>query len=53
MNKQIGDEHNIIFYTDEDNNIKVEVLLENEDVWLTQNALSKLFDTTRNNIYLN
>ena len=52
MNKQIGDEHNIIFYTDEDNNIKVEVLLENEDVWLTQNALAKLFDTTRNNITL-
>ncbi len=52
MNKQIGDEHNIIFYTDEDNNIKVEVLLENEDVWLTQNALAKLFDTARNNITL-
>ena len=52
MDKQIGDEHNIIFYTDEDNNIKVEVLLENEDVWLTQNALAKLFDTTRNNITL-
>ena len=52
MNKQIGDERNIIFYTDEDNNIKIEVLLENEDVWLTQNALAKLFDTTRNNITL-
>ena len=27
-------------------------MLENEDVWLTQNALAKLFDTTRNNITL-
>ena len=25
MNKQIGDEHNIIFYTDEDNNITLHI----------------------------
>ena len=43
-------ENNIIFYTDEDNNVKIEVILENENVWLTQNSLAKLFDTTRNNI---
>lgn len=49
-NRLIGDENNIIFYTDEDNNTKVEVILENENVWLTQNSLAKLFDTTRNNI---
>lgn len=49
-NEIIDNENNIIFYTDEDNNIKIEVVLENENVWLTQNALAKLFDTTRNNI---
>ena len=30
--------------------MKIEVILENENVWLTQNSLAKLFDTTRNNI---
>lgn len=46
----IDNENNIIFYTDEDNNVRIEVILENENVWLTQNSLAKLFDTTRNNI---
>lgn len=46
----IDNENNIIFYTDEDNNVKIEVILENENVWLTQNSLAKLFGTTRNNI---
>lgn len=50
--KIIGNEKNIIFYNDEAGNTQIEVLLENEDVWLTQNALAKLFDTTRNNITL-
>lgn len=50
--KFIGNEKNIIFYNDEDGNTKIEVLFENENVWLTQIALSKLFDTTRNNITL-
>lgn len=49
-NEIIDNENNIIFYTDEDSNVKIEVMLENEDVWLTQNSLAKLFDTTRNNI---
>lgn len=34
--KIIGNEKNIIFYNDEDGNAKIEVLLENENVWLTQ-----------------
>ena len=52
MDKNIGNEKNILFYNDEEGNTQVEVLLENEDVWLTQTALAKLFDTTRNNITL-
>lgn len=37
MNDKInGNEKKIIFYNDEDVNIKIEVLLENENVWLTQ-----------------
>ncbi len=53
MNNQIiGNENNILFYNDEEGKVKIEVLLENEDVWLTQKFLAKLFDTTRNNITL-
>lgn len=33
-----------IFYNDADGNTKVEVLLENEDVWLNIKALSTLFN---------
>ena len=51
-NQIIGNEKNILFYNDEEGNLKIEVLLENEDVWLTQKSLAKLFDTTRNNITL-
>ncbi len=44
IDKQIGSERNILFYNDEEGNTKVEVLLENEDVWLNTEALSTLFN---------
>ena len=57
-NKLIGNEKNILFYNDEEGNTKVEVLLENEDVWLNTEALATLFNVKRpaitkhiNNIY--
>lgn len=56
--KIIGNEKNIIFYNDEDGNTEIEVLLENENVWLNTEALAVLFDIDRsgvvrhiNNIY--
>ena len=49
-NKLIGNENNILFYNDEEGNTKIEVILEDENVWLNQTSLSKLFETTRNNI---
>ena len=56
--KLIGNEKNILFYNDEEGNTKVEVLLENEDVWLNTKALAALFNVKRpaitkhiNNIY--
>lgn len=56
--KLIGNEKNILFYNDEEGNTKVEVLLENEDVWLNTEALAALFNVKRpaitkhiNNIY--
>ena len=49
-NKFIGNEKNILFYNDEEGNTKVEVLLENEDVWLNADALSILFNIDRSGI---
>ena len=44
--------NDIIFYTTDDGQIKIEVRLEDENVWLTQNAMAELFDTTKQNISL-
>ena len=56
--KLIGNEKNIIFYEDEDGNVKIEVMLKDEDVWLNTLAISNLFNVDRtvitkhiNNIY--
>ena len=56
--KLIGNEKNILFYNDNEGNTKVEVLLQNEDVWLSADALATLFSVKRpaitkhiNNIY--
>ena len=38
--KKIVNEKNILFYNDEEGNTKIEVLLENEDVWLNTEALA-------------
>jgi hypothetical protein len=46
----IGNEKNILFYNDENGNTKVEVLLENEDVWLNTEALASLFNIDRSGI---
>ena len=40
----------IIIYTTDDGQVEIEVRLEDENVWLTQNSMAELFDTTRNNI---
>ena len=54
----IGNENNIIFYEDEEGNVKVEVMLQDENVWLNTFAISNLFNVDRtvitkhiNNIY--
>ena len=52
MNDKIinQDDNKILIYTSDDGQVKIEVRLEDENVWLTQNAMAELFDTTRNNI---
>ena len=56
--KLIGNEKNIVFYTDKDDNVSIEVILQNENVWLNIESLAKLFKIDRtgitrhiNNIY--
>ncbi len=48
--KLIGNEKNILFYNDEEGNTQVEVLLENEDVWLNTEAIATLFNIDRSGI---
>ena len=42
----------IIIYKAEDGQTKIDVRFDGETVWLTQNALAELFQTTKNNISL-
>lgn len=37
----------ILMYQTEDGKTRVEVRFEHENVWLTQNALAELFQTTK------
>ena len=48
--KLVGNEKNILLYNDKEGNIKVEVLLKNEDVWLNIEALATLFNIDRSGI---
>lgn len=50
-NKLIGNKNNILFYTDEEGNTNIEVILQNEDVWLNAQAIAELFDVNDKAIY--
>ena len=41
---------NIIIYTSKDGVIKVDTTIVDDTIWMSQNELAKLFDTTKNNI---
>ncbi len=45
-----GNTPNFILYTTPNGDVKLNVLLQDESVWLTQKALAQLFDTTPQNI---
>ena len=58
MDNTVDNKNDIIFYEDENSNLKIEVLLNDEDVWLNTNAIAELFGVQRpaivkhiNNIY--
>ncbi|MBR2744986.1 MAG: hypothetical protein IKE01_06830 [Clostridia bacterium] len=42
--------NNIVFYTDDEDNISIEVILQNENVWLNVESLTKLFKIDRSGI---
>ncbi|MBP3920568.1 MAG: virulence RhuM family protein [Bacilli bacterium] len=44
--------NNIVIYTSKDGIVKVDTTIVNETIWMSQNELAKLFDTTKNNISL-
>ena len=50
-NKLIGNKNNIVFYTDEDGNTNIEVILQDEDVWLNAQAIAELFEITDKVVY--
>ncbi|MBE6154094.1 MAG: cell filamentation protein Fic [Firmicutes bacterium] len=42
--------NNMIIYVSKDGNIKVDVNIQNEDIWMNQDVMANLYDTTKNNI---
>lgn len=42
--------HDFLIYRDDNNNIKVNVLLINNDIWLTQNLIAELFGVGRSTV---
>lgn len=54
MNNEIMNQDNnkILIYTSDDGQVKIEVRLEDENVWLMQTAMAELFNTTKQNISL-
>ena len=54
MNNEIisQDDNKILIYTSDYGQVKIEVRIEDENVWLTQNAMAELFNTTKQNISL-
>lgn len=40
----------MIIYVSKDGNVKVDVNLQNEDIWMSQDVMANLYDTTKQNI---
>ena len=50
MKNELKNKDNFVIYTTDDNNIDVEVYLEDENLWMTQEQISKLFDKAKSTI---
>ena len=42
--------NNVIIYVSKDGNVKVDVNIKNEDIWMSQDVMANLYDTTKQNI---
>ena len=42
--------NNMIIYVSKDGNVKVDVNIQNEDIYMSQDVIANLYDTTKNNI---
>jgi hypothetical protein len=52
MNDNLPTQGELLVYQNEDGDVKLHVRLENETVWLTQQMMAELFQTTQQNISL-
>ena len=50
MNTDVKPKNDIVFYEDDAGNLKIEVLLQEENIWLTQEQISKLFSKAKSTI---
>lgn len=50
MKNELKNKDNFIIYTTDDNNVDVEVYLEDENLWMNQEQISKLFDKAKSTI---
>lgn len=46
----MNQDNNILIYQDEDGTTRVSVLFSDEDIWLTQDQIAELYNTTQQNI---
>ena len=42
--------NNMIIYVSKDDNVKVDVNVLEDDIWMSQDLMANLYDTTKNNI---
>ena len=50
MNRE--DKSSVVLYTSSDGQVKVDVFLKDETVWLTQKQMAELYQTTPQNVTL-
>lgn len=49
MSNKLVERNDFVIY-EKDNNIKIEVYLENENIWMTQEQISNLYDKAKSTI---
>ncbi len=48
--RRLAVKNNMIIYVSKDGNVKVDVNIQNEDIWMSQDVMANLYDTTKQNI---